>query len=326
MSKKLVHNPNFKRPKRLEGVKKGDSAKGTTVRDEGSVSDVEDVVEQEPALVLSPPKLHLNLPRPHLIPEKSKLLKLTEQKPSPLKVVLPPEGVQDLVEALSPRSACRSPKEPELVDPSSPKSLLGSGFVFAEQLEQVEEKTLGEEKTVIEEILNSKATSTAVAGAAEPTTTLEQVNTMTSVASVATALPGGASTHASIMGATGAAMFGGLPQPKLSAVQPLLIEKPPTFATKPKLTLFTSNPLTCLPQLREKYLVPELEKGTEARQLPWHWAPTLLQAVTKPKAPLSTTLDWTKTVLPKPQILLSQPDPMPLQPLTSADQEMAQGE
>lgn len=67
---------------------------------------------------------------PRLPPPKWKptsLLKLeTSIKPQPLKVVLPPEGVTELVEALSPRSAKASPKE----DTISTESLRDFEFDF----------------------------------------------------------------------------------------------------------------------------------------------------------------------------------------------------
>lgn len=52
----------------------------------------------------------------------------------------------------------------------------------------------------------------------------------------------------------------------------------------------------------------------------WKWSAQMLQAGVRPKAPMATTLDWSRTVLEKPKILLSQPTPIEFHALQSLAQ------
>eukprot|EP00392_Amoebophrya_sp_AT5.2_P004436 g4444.t1 len=226
---------------------------------------------------------------PRLPPPKWKptsLLKLeTSIKPQPLKVVLPPEGVTELVEALSPRSAKASPKEDTIM---SPKSLLGSGFVFADGCADPAQTLDGSPKTMTEEQLWN-------------------------------ATPQATSSLASFVQPSGSTTTSA-PPPKLTANKPLLIEPAPQFQTKPKIA-FLSNPLSHQAMLRNKYGVDD-EKFARKEEVhvPWKWSAQMLQAGVRPKAPMATTLDWSRTVLEKPKILLSQPTPIEFQALQSLAQ------
>ncbi|CAD7954547.1 unnamed protein product [Amoebophrya sp. A25] len=266
MSKRLA-NPNFKRPRRMEDAKEG----SVSVAEGGNDAAAEETGGNIPqtaslgAMPSSPksPKIPLVLP---LAPKEGSLLKnvVPSPVPSPVKVLIAPKGVSDMVEALSPRSQ----REP--AGPTSPKSglardpLEGSGFIFADD----------KPASPIDTLMRSEA--------AEVTVVMEQG-------------AGG------VLSKSGASVC-----PKLSAVPPSLVAKPPTFQVKPKVGL-VSHPMSASPFLMEKYSISSLQmqENKNSPAVGWKWAPTLLQAATQPKAALSTTLDYKRTVLQNPSVLFS---------------------